>query len=260
MMVARVAPPGAACVIRMSEAESKPPLETDLPAAGAEAAEMDETPRARKVKTVSWVKYLALVPLYAVARLWLASLRMRLSEQERAWLNDTRQPLIIVLWHNRLFFSSEIYRRFRRGRRMVALVSASTDGAWLAEYFRMAGLATARGSSTWRGMQAMRELLAATRGGSDTAITPDGPRGPCYEVQPGALMVARVSKVPLLLLSAHFRSAWRLRSWDGFYVPKPFSVVDVRTQWLPDYATLGGGDNEAARLELQRRMMEITVD
>jgi lysophospholipid acyltransferase (LPLAT)-like uncharacterized protein len=214
----------------------------------------------RQVKNVSFGKHLALLPLYVVARIWLATLRMRIVEQERAWLADTRTPLITVVWHNRLFITSELRRRYRNTRRMAGLVSASGDGAWLAEYFRLVGIGAVRGSSSWRGTQAVRELLATMKDGSDIAITPDGPRGPCYEVQPGALLVARVSKVPLLLISARFHSAWRLRSWDGFYLPKPFSVVEVRTQWLPDYAGLDADDHDAARLELQRRLREITVD
>ncbi len=260
MMGGRVAPPGAACAIRMSEAESKPPLETGLPAEGVEGVVTGEQPPGRQVQKVSLGKYLALLPLYVVARLWLATLRMRISEQERAWLSDTRTPLVTVVWHNRLFITSELRRRYRHTRRMVGLVSASGDGAWLAEYFRLVGIAAVRGSSSWRGMQAVRELLAVMKEGSDIAITPDGPRGPCYEVQPGALMVARLAKTPLLLISARIPSAWRLRSWDGFYLPKPFSVVEVRIGWLADYASLGTGDDETTRRELQRRMMEITED
>ncbi|MGA2053308.1 MAG: lysophospholipid acyltransferase family protein, partial [Opitutales bacterium] len=210
----------------MSEPESSPPP----PPADAPIGEEMETPTgearpARKVKTVGVLHYLAMLPLYWVTRVWLATLRMRISAEEQAFLSDTRTPLITVVWHNRLFITSELRRRYRHTRPMVGLVSASADGAWLAEYFRLTGIQTVRGSSSWRGMQAVRELLAAMKAGSDIAITPDGPRGPCYEIQPGALLVARLSKVPLLLISAHFQSAWRLRSWDGFYLPKPFSVV-----------------------------------
>jgi hypothetical protein len=215
---------------------------------------------AREVKTVSFGMHLAMLPLYWVARVWLATLRMRISAQEQAWLADTRTPLVTVVWHNRLFITSELRRRYRYTRPMAGLVSASGDGAWLAEYFRLVGIGTVRGSSSWRGMLAVRELLAVMKGGSDIAITPDGPRGPCYAIQPGALLVARLSKVPLLLISAHFRSAWRLRSWDGFYLPKPFSVVEVRIGWVTNYEGLSRGDDEAARVELEQRMRGITVD
>ena len=82
MMNARVAPPGAADTLYMSEAESNPPPDAEAPVEGAEAASAGEKRRARKVQKVSLGKYLVLLPLYVVARLWLATLRMRLSEQE----------------------------------------------------------------------------------------------------------------------------------------------------------------------------------
>jgi len=46
------------------------------------------------------------------------------------------EPVAIVLWHNRLFLSAEIVRRYRQGRPAYALVSASKDGAWLSAFFR----------------------------------------------------------------------------------------------------------------------------
>jgi lysophospholipid acyltransferase (LPLAT)-like uncharacterized protein len=65
----------------------------------------------------------------------------------------------------------------------------------------------------------------------------------------------------LLLISARFPTAKRLKSWDGFYVPRPFSTVEIRTRLLPGYASLDtGNDDEAAARELQRQMMEITAD
>ena len=70
-------------------------------------------------------------------------------------------------------------------------------------------------------------MVAKLKEGRDVGITPDGSRGPCYEAKPGALLVAKISKAPVLLLSFEFSSAWRLNSWDGFYLPKPFSRVTV---------------------------------
>ena len=39
--------------------------------------------------------------------------------------------------------------------------------------------------------------------------------------------VARRAQAPLLLLGSRMAPAWRLRSWDGFYLPRPFSRVTV---------------------------------
>jgi lysophospholipid acyltransferase (LPLAT)-like uncharacterized protein len=257
----------AAHAAGMSEPERTPPPPAAPPEPSAgeegmmpEGENAPEPAQKRSVRTVTLLTSLAILPVYWVARAWLATLRMRISEEERGWLADTRQTLIVVVWHNRLFITSEIRRRYRNARPMVGLVSASADGAWLAEYFRKTGIGAVRGSTSWRGAQAVRELLAVMKGGSDIAITPDGPRGPCYEVQPGALAVARLLKAPLLLISARFESAWRLRSWDGFYLPKPFSKVELRIKRVVDLTRQSKDNPEAASSELQRQLREMTVD
>ena len=54
-----------------------------------------------------------------------------------------------------------IYRRYRRGRPMYALVSASKDGAWLDAFFSLIGRQTVRGTSNKLGREAATALEAA---------------------------------------------------------------------------------------------------
>ena len=39
--------------------------------------------------------------------------------------------------------------------------------------------------------------------------------------------MARRAGVPALLIGGRFTSARRLKSWDGFYLPRPFSRVHL---------------------------------
>jgi hypothetical protein len=135
-------------------------------------------------------------------------------------------------------------------------VSASKDGAWLAAFFKLVGIEAVRGSSSHRGVAALRELIAAVQAGMDVAITPDGPRGPRYTVKQGPVLVARRAGAPLLLASCKFHSAWRLKSWDGFYLPKPFSKITLRCIQLPCVESLEG---DAATI-IQDALMAITED
>ena len=59
------------------------------------------------------------------------------------------------------------------------------------------------------------------------AITPDGPRGPAEQVQPGAVAAAQHAGVPLLPIGARPSSAWWLGSWDRMCIPKPFARVEI---------------------------------
>jgi lysophospholipid acyltransferase (LPLAT)-like uncharacterized protein len=177
-------------------------------------------------------------------------------EDLRNYMTKDR-PVAIVLWHNRLFLAAEIVRRYRQGRPAYALVSASQDGAWLSAFFSLAGLRTVRGSSSRLGREAATALVDVLRQGHDIGITPDGPRGPCYELKPGAVIVPRRTGAPLVLVGAEFESAWRLRSWDRFYVPKPFSRVRMRCEVIqPEQLA----DRDAAIAMLRERLLALNPD
>ena len=57
--------------------------------------------------------------------------------------------------------------------------------------------------------------------------------------------------------SVEFDSAWRLGSWDGFYLPKPFSRVKLRCLHVPA-AELA--DRDGAARTLGARLTGINPD
>jgi len=180
----------------------------------------------------AWRRVL-LWPLVRLVRLWGRSLRFDMTPEDVSNCSKCDVPVAFVLWHNRLFLASEIHRRFRPTRPLYALISASKDGALLTAFFGMVGgLHAVRGSSSNFGREAASALVEAQREGHDIGITPDGPRGPCYELKPGAVIVPRRTKAPVLLIGGEFESAWRLNSWDRFYLPKPFSRVRLRCELI----------------------------
>ena len=190
-------------------------------------------------------------------KLWGMSLRFEETPEDIAAYTKNDEPVVIVLWHNRLFLAAEIVRRYRRGRVPYALVSASQDGAWLTAFFALVGLRTVRGSSSRFGREAATELVELLRTDHDIGITPDGPRGPCYEMKPGAIIVPRRTGAPLLLVGGEFSSAWRLKSWDRFYVPRPFSRVRMRCELITKDQLV---DRDAAAARIQTRLLALNPD
>ena len=195
-------------------------------------------------------------PLGLLLRAWGASLRFEVSEQALKNFRHDSGAAAFVLWHNRLFLTAEIFRRYRRGRPVYGLVSSSRDGAWLDAFFGLAGMRTVRGSSSRGGREAARALVQVLQAGHDVGITPDGPRGPAYDFKAGALVVARRAQASVLLVGAEFQSAWRLPSWDGFYLPRPFSRVRVQC----DYVAAAELDRPAAAEKIALRLREINPD
>ncbi len=163
-----------------------------------------------------------MVPPLGAALIRLVRLTMRIETANRpAWEVLDREPegLIFAFWHNRLLlmpFAS-------RGREVAVLISRHRDGELVSRTMDRFGFLSVRGSSTRGGDSALRKLPALLKAGKDVAITPDGPRGPCYRVQAGVVQLARLSGrpiVPVTFASDRFHS---FRSWDRFQVPKLFS-------------------------------------
>ena len=141
------------------------------------------------------------------------------------------EPTIFALWHNRLAVgvpaSRKFLRRLRGRNTLAALISASRDGALLAAIVEEFGVHPIRGSSSRRGGQALKELVSWLRQGNDVALTPDGPRGPCYQAREGALVLAQLTGAPIIPLACRVRWKLRLKSWDRFQVPLPFAAYEI---------------------------------
>jgi lysophospholipid acyltransferase (LPLAT)-like uncharacterized protein len=146
-------------------------------------------------------------------------------------------------------------------RPLAALVSASRDGGLLACGLEMFGVRPVRGSTSRRGRQALLELTSAAEEGCHLAITPDGPRGPRYVVQPGVIALAQVTGLPIIPASLHLSWKYCLGSWDRLQVPLPFARCRVETA-EPVRVPREAPDErrEELRQLLETRMREITRD
>lgn len=165
--------------------------------------------------------------LMLLMRLWTGTLRFRCSERVLAYHDQAFAPSVVVLWHNCIVVAPEFFRRYFGQRKVASMISASQDGGWLAALFEKLGIEPIRGSQHARGGQALLEAMKAQATGYDLAITPDGSRGPVYQVKPGAAAVAIHCQAPVLMLSFRFSRALRLRTWDRLYIPLPFSTVTI---------------------------------
>ena len=163
-----------------------------------------------------------------------------------------------ALWHNRLLVFPLILRRFFGNRRGAALISASRDGDLLTDAIRRFGYDVIRGSSSRLGASAMLRLTQELASGRDVVITPDGPRGPAYELGPGIVFLAQKSGAPVLPMNLEYSRCWRLGSWDRFIIPKPFSKVRVLIG-PPHRVSMTGTPEEfeAERLRAQDAMMSL---
>lgn len=194
--------------------------------------------------------------IVAVVRCVAVTLRYRWNDRSGLFSPGAPvQAAIFCAWHNRLALSPKAYwsRANRGGAKpgVAALVSASRDGAFLSSIFESFKMQPVRGSSSRRGPQALLELTSWAERGYDLAITPDGPRGPRYVVQEGVIGLAQLTGLPIVAFSYNLDWQIRVKSWDRFIIPLPFSRCEMNAApaiRVPREAT------DAEREELRQRL------
>ena len=212
-----------------------------------------------------WYQRLAAWLIFALVRGVASTIRYEWGDGTVLLEPEKSHPVVFCVWHNRLALSLEIYRRYQsrmgRRRQMAAMVSASKDGGLLARVLELSGVQPVRGSTSRRGRQALLELTTWADRGYDLAITPDGPRGPSYEVQDGVISVAQVTGLPIIPAVYHLGWKIRLRSWDRFQIPMPFSRCVVQ-MGLPIRIAREASEEEReqVRRRLEAEMRAGTID
>ncbi|HEX7928671.1 MAG TPA: lysophospholipid acyltransferase family protein [bacterium] len=162
------------------------------------------------------------------------------------------QNYILCLWHNGIFYFLPVLGPLG----YAGMISRSKDGedvAWIAQRF---GLVPVRGSPKEGGATALREMIRLLASGRNVVITPDGPKGPRYEMKPGVTALARKRKVPIIPLAFSAPNRWEFNTWDRMKVPKPFS----RTVILAGAPFWVASEDDAAEgLKLQQAMRELVI-
>ena len=138
-----------------------------------------------------------------------------------------RPPLIWTFWHNRMFLIPYLHELWLPDVPGCLLSSPSGDGQIIADACAAFRLEAVRGSSSRKGMSALITLAEKVKAGYDVGITPDGPRGPCYHLNPGPLKLAQLTGALILPIHVHYDEAWEFKTWDRFQLPKPFSKARI---------------------------------
>jgi len=216
-------------------------------------------------RTPNWHQRFGARLVFLLVRGVALTLRYRCDDRSGFLSRPPAGQAIYAAWHNRLALCMQQYfgyvRKRNRTAGLAALVSASRDGAFLAAILEAFRVQPVRGSSSRRGGQALVELTGWAERGYDLAITPDGPRGPCYIVQDGAIVLAQVTGLPIIPASYSLGWKLRLKSWDRFLVPLPFGRCEMvfgKPIRVPSETT--DAEREELRLRLERELRAISRD
>jgi lysophospholipid acyltransferase (LPLAT)-like uncharacterized protein len=192
-------------------------------------------------------------------RAWLATLDVRVAYYDPA-VDPTRPEFdgqkIFIFWHEYLLAPLN----FRAHCNVAMLVSRHRDGAWLAHAAHHLGFAIVRGSTGRGGTAALRELLRKGRH-LNLATPPDGPRGPRRVLAPGTVYLASKLGMPIVALGLGYDRPCRLKSWDRFAIPRPFSRLrSVAGPAMHIPADLDREGLEYYRREVERMLNRLTEE
>lgn len=185
-----------------------------------------------------------------------ATLKFEVEDKAGAF-KTSRSGWIWAFWHNRMFVIPYVHELWFAHIPGAILSSPSGDGQIIADVCATFGFEAARGSSSkpQKGLGALIMMAEKVKEGRDIGITPDGPRGPIYHLQPGIIKLGQLTGGTIVPVRVEYSRAIRFKTWDQFLLPLPFSKVRVifeSTMTVPRKMT--EEEFEDQRLKLQQAM------
>lgn len=163
------------------------------------------------------------------------------------------EKILYAFWHSRLLGLCYAHRFQGVG----IMVSKSFDGEWITRLVTKIGYKAYRGSASKDGAAGLLEMIKEPPEG-DLALTVDGPRGPAEKVKPGVVTIASKGGFPIVPITVIAENAWRLKSWDRFMIPKPFSTITIlRGKYIIIPPEIGKDELEKYRDNIEKAIADL---
>ena len=147
---------------------------------------------------------------------------LRITEKNKEAIDELKNQnknYVLAFWHGSMLLPWYKHRK----QNMVALTSKSKDGDLLAKVLKHWKYRVIRGSSSTGGDVALGIMVDYAKNNHSITITPDGPRGPRHKMKAGAVITAKKSGLPLILVGVGIKKNRPLNSWDKFEIPGLFT-------------------------------------
>ena len=179
---------------------------------------------------------------------------IEIGREHRDSLQKKNVPRIYSGWHSNVFFGPAL----GSGENVAAIISSRGSGEIFARIARKLGHKTIPGSSSRRGIFALRRMVLHLKKRGAVAVSPDGPWGPPLKVKSGLILAAGISGAAIMPTHFECTRQWtRTRTWDNQRIPKPFSTV-VISYGEPIYIKRKTNTNklEESRRQVEKAMIE----
>jgi hypothetical protein len=170
-------------------------------------------------QALNWLIFLYIKLVYATSR-W--HFIFPASYEQEVFLNSKSE--IFAIWHNRLAFGPGI---FLKKQNVEALISPHSDGAIISQVVKYFGFEVVSGSTNKGAVASLKQIMKKLKDGTSIVITPDGPRGPRYQINSSITEIARKYSNGLIPISCECSNYFTLNSWDKLIFPLPFCKITV---------------------------------
>ncbi len=177
-----------------------------------------------------------------------------IEDPEMTKLVKNKKPFVLAFWHGDEIAVLPLIQIYST----CTMASTSKDGELMSRVLNLLGMKTSRGSSTRKGVQALKGLIKILRSGRNAAVAVDGPKGPYHKIKPGVFEISKIAKGPVFAAGVVADRKWVFhKAWNKTYVPKPFAKVII--QWSRPLPTLQKSDDAKDpyfQTELEKRFDE----
>ena len=139
----------------------------------------------------------------------------------------TNKPIFLCCWHSRFILIASYFKKIKLP--IWSVSSTHKDSEMMAGILEGWGLRLVRGSSTRGWSHVLKQLIKLFKKDSSIiAITNDGPKGPPMVTKKGSVVLALKNNAQIIAITGEASRYWKLPSWDGTIIPKPFSTIYIQ--------------------------------
>ena len=171
------------------------------------------------------------------------------------------RSIVFASWHGQTHLLYPLIHGRLDMSKMVMMVVGDARADVLQRFAKTVGIAAYPVASEDQSMAGARNFLRLAqllRDGRYSFMTPDGPNGPARVAKEGVAFLAERAEALVVALGGFGRYCYRIRRWDRYALPLPFSRVFVSVR--PPITLARGGDREqflrALSIELDAAVQE----
>lgn len=171
---------------------------------------------------------------------------------------DSGEPVIIVLWHQRLTMTPYFFPVDKFP--ICSLTSAARAGSMVGRVQTEFNFQTIAMSSHTRHVALSRKVLGKLKEGVTIGIAADGPRGPARVCSAVPLMWARTSGKRVFCVTYSAKHGTETGMWDRLLLPRPKTEgVYICREWTRTVPRKASAEEiEDLRLDLQQTLNDIS--